>query len=44
MAEDRPAEAGEEIEILFSFGIPKVGAAAARHDDGLAGVIADQDF
>ena len=44
MAENRPAEAGEEIEILFSVGIPKVGAAAADHDDGLAGVIADQDF
>ena len=44
MTENRAAETGEEIEVLFSIGIPKIGAAAARHDDRLAGVIADEDF
>jgi hypothetical protein len=44
MPQDRAAEAGEEVEVTLAVGVPKHRAFAALHDDGKAGVIADQDL
>jgi len=43
VAEDGSAEAGEEIEYCLP-SASRDRSRGASHDDGLAGVIADEDF
>jgi hypothetical protein len=44
VAEDGAAESSEEIDVALAGGIPEEGALAARHDDGEAGVISNQNI
>jgi hypothetical protein len=44
MAQDRPAEAGEKVDVFLAGGVPEERALAVVHDDGLALVVADEDF
>ena len=42
MPQNRPAESGEQIEILLAIGIPKIRSLPAIHHHRLAGIVADQ--
>jgi len=42
--ENSATEAGEEIDVAFTVVVPKIGTFAARHDDGNAGVVADENL
>jgi hypothetical protein len=44
VAEEGAAKAGEEVEVLFAVAVREARAVAFGHDDGEAGVVADEEI